>query len=326
VATTKPAPPQTTAGGDDFAGVTTDRRFGHLPLGQVHADTAAQPREAFDAERIEWLADSLRRNGQKVPAKVRWDRERAKWVLVFGEMRLRAARQAGLDTLLCEFVDRDLTPEEILLEQLLENIHRTDLQPVERAKGFRRLIEEHGWTAGRVASTFECSKATVSQTLSLLSLPADLLAAVAGGVIPWSAGYHLARVAPERQQELAERVKAGAITRDQLARETSRSTGGRTPGEGERLTLRGGHFDFVVTGNRVVVTGSKIDTVQRLIDALTELLQAATEHARSQTTEPHAAAPAKARGKSKKVKAARRSSVRTATARAEDTASGGERP
>ena len=120
-------------------GRTRDRQAGHMELDRIMADPD-QPRKTFSDESLEQLARSLKSAGQLQPIRVRWNDQHAKWVIISGERRYRAAALAGLKTIACLFVDRELTESEIRQESLIENLLREDLRPIEAA----RLSPAHG--------------------------------------------------------------------------------------------------------------------------------------------------------------------------------------
>jgi ParB family chromosome partitioning protein len=98
-----------------------------------------QPRKAFDEEALRHLSESLKKFGQLLPIRVRWNEGLGKWVIINGERRYRAALAAGMEAVTCHFVEEELTGSRILEEQVVENCLREDLGPVEQARAFRAL-------------------------------------------------------------------------------------------------------------------------------------------------------------------------------------------
>lgn len=134
-----------------------------------------QPRETFEDAALERLADSIKKNGILQPIVVR--RQDSGFEIVAGERRWRAAMRAGLREV--PVVIRDNVGEIELLElALLENVQRVDLNPIEKAKGYRRLIEEFNKTQEDVATSVGQERATISNLLRLLDLPPDIQLAV----------------------------------------------------------------------------------------------------------------------------------------------------
>jgi ParB family chromosome partitioning protein len=198
-------------------GRTRAREAGHMELERIVPDPD-QPRKEFEAEAIDRLAASIRKHGQLQPLRVRWNPELGKWVVIVGERRYRAAQQAGVKTVSCIFIDGELTPAEILQEQLLENVMREDLKPVEAARAYRQLMDANRWNAEELSQELHISPATISRTLALLKLPADIQARVDAGDIPASAAYEVAKVAePEARKAIVAKVASGELTRDQAA-------------------------------------------------------------------------------------------------------------
>lgn len=132
--------------------------------------TDPQHREQFSEESIARLAESIKAHKQLQPIRVRWDESRGKYVVVAGERRLRAVRYAELPTIECLIADEHLTENDILIQQIIENCQREDLQPVERAKAFKELMERQEWDGKRLAQELKVSEGTVSNSLKLLQL------------------------------------------------------------------------------------------------------------------------------------------------------------
>jgi ParB family chromosome partitioning protein len=175
-----------------------------------------QPRKYFSEESLEQLAASLKKTGQLQPIRVRWSEQNAKWVIISGERRFRAALLAGLKTVSCLFSDKPLTESEIRQESLIENLLREDLRPIEAANGYQQLIELNGWTMQQVADALNISKGAVSKALSLLKLPEDIQEQVEQGTISPSSGYEVSRLKDEAaQRELASRIVSEGLKRDE---------------------------------------------------------------------------------------------------------------
>lgn len=154
-----------------------------------------QVRSRFDAEPLGELAESIRLHGVLQPLLVRPLGDG--FELIAGERRWRAARLAGLRTVPA-VVRGDAGNDEQLVLGLIENLQRTDLDPVEEARGLRRLIEEFGLTHDEAAQRLGKHRVSVTQSLRLLSGCAAVQSAVASGVI--TAGHARALIALEGQQ------------------------------------------------------------------------------------------------------------------------------
>ena len=153
-----------------------------------------QVRSRFDAEPLGELAESIRLHGVLQPLLVR--KLSDGYELIAGERRWRAARIAGLATVPA-VVRSEAGNDEQLVLGLIENLHRTDLDPIEEARGLRRLIEEFGLTHEDVAQRLGRHRVSVTQALRLLGGCAAVQSAVASGVI--TAGHARALIALESQ-------------------------------------------------------------------------------------------------------------------------------
>jgi ParB family chromosome partitioning protein len=143
------------------------------------APNPQQPRRTFDDEKLRELADSMREHGVLQPLLVtpRGD----DFELVAGERRLRAARIAGLQRV--PVIVREVDGRESLKLALLENVQREDLNPVEEALGYRRLIDEFAMTQAEIAERLGKSRSAIANTLRLLQLPVEIQARIESGEI-----------------------------------------------------------------------------------------------------------------------------------------------
>ena len=153
-----------------------------------------QVRTRFDAEPLGELAESIRLHGVLQPLLVR--RLADGYELIAGERRWRAARLAGMRSVPAVVRD-DAGNDEQLVLGLIENLQRTDLDPIEEARGVRRLIEEFGLTHEEVAQRLGRHRVSVTQSLRLLAGCAAVQSAVGSGVI--TAGHGRALIALEGQ-------------------------------------------------------------------------------------------------------------------------------
>ena len=196
-------------------GRTRDRLAGHMELDRIVPDPD-QPRKTFPEESIDRLAASIKKAGQLQPIRVRWNDQLAKWVIISGERRWRAAIKAELKTIACLFVDRPLTESEIRQESLIENLLREDLKPIEAAEGYKQLLDMNGWTIRQVADALNISRGTVSKAMALLKLPPEIQTQVDEGLISPSAAYEVSRLDGETaQRELATRIVSDGLKRDE---------------------------------------------------------------------------------------------------------------
>lgn len=150
-----------------------------------------QPRRLFDQEKLDELAESIRKHGVLQPIVVRKAGER--YEIVVGERRYRAARQAGLESIpavVREYDDRDM-----MQIALVENLQREDLNPIEEAEGYRRLMSEFGLTQEELGAVLGKSRSAVANTLRLLKLDPFVQESVSRGTL--SMGHARALLALE---------------------------------------------------------------------------------------------------------------------------------
>lgn len=177
-----------------------------------------QPRKHFDTERLEELAESIKRQGIIQPIVVEAVGDR--FSIVAGERRYRAAKLAGLAEV--PIVIAKYGSEKRLLVSLIENLQREDLDPIEEAEAYRKLIEQTNLNQDALAEQIGKNRATVANSLRLLNLPDDMKNSVRSGDI--SAGHARALLSivdeTERTRVFARIVKEGLSVREaeELAR------------------------------------------------------------------------------------------------------------
>ncbi|MBV9158906.1 MAG: ParB/RepB/Spo0J family partition protein [Acidobacteriaceae bacterium] len=154
-------------------------QFQSIPLDQIERNTE-QPRDSFDLEKLEELAQSIRANGLIQPITVR-KLGPGKYTLIAGERRWRAARMAGLPEI--PALVRSAENEQLLELALIENLQREDLNPIETAAAFQRLMAEHGLTHEQIAERTGKDRSTVTNFLRLLKLSPFVRNALASGNI-----------------------------------------------------------------------------------------------------------------------------------------------
>jgi ParB family chromosome partitioning protein len=174
-----------------------------------------QPRDVFDDAAIEELAQSIQQKGILQPLLVRRVGEGLQ--LIAGERRLRAARRAGLARV--PVLVRDVDDREALELAVIENVQRENLNPIEEARAYERLVDEFGLRHEEIAVRVSKSRSAVVNSLRLLQLPAEVMRQVESGEI--SAGHARALLAlesPEAQAEAAREVLRAKLS----VRETER--------------------------------------------------------------------------------------------------------
>jgi ParB family chromosome partitioning protein len=140
-----------------------------------------QPRARFDPEELSELAASIREHGVIQPLILTRGPQPGGYTLIAGERRLMAARQAGLREV--PAILREVTEQQLVALALVENVQRADLGPLETAEAYRQLAEEFNLSHEAIASQVGKNRTTVTNTLRLLKLPADVQNALAEGQI-----------------------------------------------------------------------------------------------------------------------------------------------
>ena len=196
---------QTGVAGGNVAGAY----FAELPISQVRPN-ARQPRQVFEEEALAELVHSIREVGLLQPVVVRRTGEDS-YELIMGERRWRASQVAGRDTI--PAIVRETDDEDMLRDALLENLHRSQLNPLEEAAAYGQLLEDFGCTHEELAQRIGRSRPQISNTLRLLKLSPAVQRRVAAGVL--SAGHARALLSVDdagTQDKLAARVTAEGIS------------------------------------------------------------------------------------------------------------------
>lgn len=202
------------------------RDAGRIEIDRVVPDPD-QPRTQFNEDALRNLAKSIARK-QLLPIRVRWSEPHKKWFIISGERRWRAAKLAGLQMIDCVFHERELTPAEVLEEQLVENLLREDLRPIEEARGFAALMELHGWNGKQVAQALHLPESKVSRSLALLDLPPDVQERVEVGQLAARSAYELTKLPDEAsRRHLADEVTRKGMTQTETARVVKQQRGDR---------------------------------------------------------------------------------------------------
>jgi ParB family chromosome partitioning protein len=183
--------------------------FAELPLDAITPNTR-QPRQVFDEDDMAELVHSLREIGLLQPVVVR-ETTPGHFELVMGERRWRAARLAGFERI--PAIVRVTEDTDMLRDALLENLHRSQLNPLEEAAAYDQLLKDFGCTHEELATRIGRSRPQVSNTIRLLRLPAVVQRRVAAGVL--SAGHARALLGLEdgaAQERLAQRVVSEGLS------------------------------------------------------------------------------------------------------------------
>jgi ParB family transcriptional regulator, chromosome partitioning protein len=197
-----PASESNPAATDDLV-IVPGARLVHIDPNSI-VPNPRQPRTVFDEDDLAELVHSVREFGVLQPVVVRTN-EDGDYELIMGERRTRAAREAGLDSI--PAVVRDTSDENLLRDALLENLHRSQLNPLEEASAYQQLLEDFGITQEELAGRIGRSRPQISNTIRLLKLPIPVQQRVAAGVL--SAGHARAILSldePNAMQRLADKI------------------------------------------------------------------------------------------------------------------------
>jgi ParB family transcriptional regulator, chromosome partitioning protein len=220
-----------------------------------------QPRTVFNEEAMAELVASIKEIGILQPPVVR-QTSAGRYELVMGERRFRAAKIAGLRSI--PVIIRQTPDNELLREALIENIHRSQLNPLEEAAAYTQLLQDFNCTHDELAQKLGRSRPLISNTMRLLNLPASVQSRVASGVI--SAGHARALLGLSNEAEidrLAKRIVAEglsvrateemiAATSPKSASKAKKKSGGTSPEVNEIAERLGDHLD-----TRVKIKGGK---------------------------------------------------------------------
>lgn len=205
-----------------------DSPASELPLDRLRPNPH-QPRQTFDPDGLDELVQSIRAHGVLQPIAVREVPDG--YEIIAGERRVRAAREVGLEAI--PAVVREVGDPEMLELALVENVQRRDLDPIERAEGYRKLQETLGLTQEAVAARVGLKRATVTNHVRLLDLPEPVQDAVRKGLISMGHARALLGLPDEAQQlamlERTVRQELSVRALEQLVRDHAEAS--KTPAE-----------------------------------------------------------------------------------------------
>jgi len=228
-----PAPAAASGGAERSAAGYGDGNVFSCPLDKI-VPNRGQPRQHFDGEKIEELAQSLREHGLIEPLVVRRRAGTDTFEIVAGERRWRAAQKANLREVLV--VVRDVSAKDAYELALIENVQREDLDAIEFAEALDRLIKEHGHTQETLATRLGKDRSTIANALRLLRLPASVREQVVNGEL--SEGHARALLgAPDDAvlAALSEKVVRGKLSvrqTEELVRAAKSGKSGKKPAAG----------------------------------------------------------------------------------------------
>ena len=261
----------------------TGATFSELPISSI-TPNARQPRTVFDEDELSELVHSITEVGLLQPIVVR-PHGPSSYELIMGERRLRASKAAGLTTI--PAIVRDTADEDMLRDALLENLHRSQLNPLEEAAAYQQLLDDFGCTHEELADRIGRSRPQISNTLRLLRLSPAVQRRVAAGVL--TAGHARALVSvssPEIQDRLAQRVVAEGLSvraleeivtvSPEAERRSARRPGGRmhAPKLADLAARLSDRFDTRVrvdlgrSKGKITVEFATVEDLERIVDLM----------------------------------------------------------
>ena len=266
------------------AGGYGDKNVFTCPLEKI-VPQKGQPRQHFDAQKLEELAQSIREHGLVEPLVVRRVPGSDKLELVAGERRWRALQRAGVREALV--VVKDVSAKEAFELAIIENVQREDLNPIELAEAFDRLVREHGYTQEALAERLGKDRTTITNGLRLLRLPARVRTKLIAGEL--SEGHARALLGAGEAaliEELTDKVLRGKLSvraTEALVRarvHKKKTADGKGPADGKSASVRdletrlmramGTKVEVRDRGNKgeIVIPYADLDALDRIIDKL----------------------------------------------------------
>lgn len=247
--------PSATSGSPATSGWTT------APASKIRR-APSQPRRTFDEEALQELAASIQKSGLLQPLVVReLDGE---FELIAGERRWRACRLAGIDEI--PVVVREMTDAEAFATALVENIQREDLNPLEEALAYQKLLDDFGYTQATVAEAVGKSRSAVANSVRLLNLPTSVQEYVESGQLSAGHARALAALRPEEAKELAEVMVAHGLSvreAEQLVRDSRAEATPREPATSNSSRFRDDAQVRRVTEELMQALGTRVKVKDR---------------------------------------------------------------
>ena len=234
-----------------------------------------QPRRSFDEEAMQELADSIREHGVISPITLR-DNGDGTYMIIAGERRFRASKLAGLERIPAYI--RTAKDEQVMEWALIENIQREDLDAIEIALAYQRLMDDYNLTQERMAERVGKKRATVANYLRLLKLPAEIQVGIKDRLIEMGhARAILGTPSPERQLALYQRIlrdglsvrKVEALAQEDLLSKNPQAKREENPyvALGKELSLNSG-LKIKIKNNKVVISFEDEDELRRIIERI----------------------------------------------------------
>lgn len=235
-----------------------------IPIEQIQPN-AGQPRK--DMGDLKGLIDSVREKGVLEPLLVRYLSQADRYMIISGERRYQAAREAGLRELPC--IEKEISDGETLEIALIENLQRKDLTPFEEADGLHALADRFALTHEEIARRVSKGRSSITESLSLRSIPDEIKATcVEHGVLSKSQLLQIARQPTEgKMRELVRRFAQGTLNREQARAE--RNSAGKAPGHAFQFVPPSKEFKLMLRFRRKNVDRTEIiQALKRIIESL----------------------------------------------------------
>ena len=249
---------------------------------------SAQPRKAFDEDKLTELASSIRTNGVIQPLIVR--ESSSGYELVAGERRWRASRIAGLRKVPC--IIRNFDDRQNAIVAIIENMQREDLNPIEEALGLKSMTEKYGFTQEQVSASLGRSRTYIANSIRLLKLPEEIQEYVSSGQMSAAHGRTIINIPDKaRQKEVADKIirndlsvrateKLAERVKDELRPERKRRKKATKPETAKSAEIEAVEKELMsLVGTKVRIAGDEskgrieldyysLDELNRLIETL----------------------------------------------------------
>lgn len=257
---------------------TEAKGYGYIDPGDVMPDPEREER-AYSDDELRSLGEDMKARGQIDPITVYWSSKYARWIIIKGVRRWKAINAVGMIRVYCLFRDDEPTENEKISIQLVEELLREDMKPVEIARAFRQLMDINTWNATELAAKLHIHKGVVSRSLALLRLPDDVQEAVDDGQLPATAAYEISKAPAADQATLAKTAINDAMNRDEVITESRKSSPPQKrskPATTTRRAMRTSNGATVtITHKRRLSDDQLIESLQEMIDAVRASKQAA---------------------------------------------------
>lgn len=248
--------------------------FANIEIDRIIAKD--QVRKTYDDQKHQEMVAMLRESGQLQPIVVYWSEDDQRYVVFMGHRRLRAAPEAGMTSIDCSVLSEPPNESERIEKQLVENIAREDLNPIDEAEAFQELCTQKGCNAKELAQHLGKAASTVQRAIKLLSLPEDIREKVRDGEITKSIGRELTKCDEEQaMRSMLAKIEAGE-SRAEIAELVKKKPGLRTTAPKGKMKK-----EFTVNGIKLTITGKRKTTKSDIAAALRVVMEQLESDGRS---------------------------------------------